>query len=85
MTFGKMLYALIKKRGHSLRGYGKMIGMDSGNMCKMINDNLEPPSSRSHVWRVIGALAPSKEEADEMIFKAYEAAEERLKIKWGIK
>ncbi len=85
MTFGKLLYQLIKKRGHSLRGYGILIGVDSGNLCKMVNEKLDAPSSRSHVWRIIGALNPSTEEAQELIYQAYSQAEERLKIKWGIK
>ena len=85
LTFGKCLYALIKKRGHSLRGYGLTIGTDSGNLCKLVNDKMNPPVSRSHVWRIIGALSPTKEEADELILLAYNAAAEQLKIKENVK
>ena len=83
MSFGKCLYRLIKKRGYSLRGYGQMVGLDSGNLCKMVNGNMDPPSSVSHVWRVIGALNPEQEESDELIKLAYEAAKIRLSHKWG--
>jgi len=62
-----------------------MIGMDSGNICKLVNDKLNAPTSRSHVWRVMGALSPSEDEAKELIAAAYESAAEQLKIKWGIK
>lgn len=83
MNFGKLLWALIKKRGYSMRQYSQLIDMDCGNLCKLINGKLKPPKSQRHVWGMIGPVIPTDEEVNELMCAAYEVHAQNLKVKWG--